>query len=180
MRIMIAGIGLGLAAAGPVQAQAQAQVQDRLVGCLAEVEDAKRLACYDAVVKGLSADARRVSEAREAEAAKAKAAAAAAEARAAAAAAAAAEEARRDTFGKPADSAEEIREVSAGIREILRDASGKPVFILDNDQMWRQADGFSLPSAKVGAKVTVKRGAMGSYRLLAEGSKRSVQVIRMR
>ena len=62
MRIVFAMLGAGLLGAGP----AQAQVQDRMVACSAEVDDAKRLACYDGVVKALSADARRVSDAREA------------------------------------------------------------------------------------------------------------------
>ncbi|TPE58714.1 hypothetical protein FJQ54_16850 [Sandaracinobacter neustonicus] len=175
MRILVAALGAGLLLSAP----AGAQVPDKLIGCSAEPDDAKRLACYDSVVKAISADARRVSEAREAEAAKAKQAAAAAAAAAATAAAVQAEETRKASFGK-ADSAAEVKSVDASISEILRDASGKPVFILDNGQMWRQADGFNLPNAKVGTKVAVKRGAMGSYRLQPENSNRSVQVIRMR
>lgn len=185
MRIMVSALGAapllaGLVLAGPVQAQASDKLPGQLVGCSAQADDAKRLACYDSVVKSLSSEARKVSEAREAETAKAKQAAAAAAAAAAATAAAEAEAARKDSFGKAADSADEVKSVAAAITEILRDASGKPVFILDNGQMWRQADGFTLPNAKVGTKVTVKRGAMGSYRLQPENSNRSVQVIRMR
>jgi hypothetical protein len=33
---------------------------------------------------------------------------------------------------------------------------------------------------KVGSAVTIKRGALGSFRLMPVGSNRSVQVVRMR
>ena len=185
MRIMVSALGAapllaGLLLAVPVQAQASDKLPGQLVGCSAQADDAKRLACYDSVVKSLSAEARKVSEAREVETAKAKQAVAAAAAAAAATAAAEAEAARKDSFGKAADSADDVKSVTAAIAEILRDASGKSIFILDNGQIWRQADGYSLPSARVGGTVMVKRGAMGSYRLQPANSNRSVQVIRMR
>ena len=67
----------------------------------------------------------------------------------------------------------------AGPYDISKVKSAK-VFVLDNGQIWRQADGFRLPNAKVGATVELKRGALGSYRLVPRGSNRWVQVVRMR
>lgn len=166
-------------AALPGAGAAQAQVPDRLIACASTVDDAERLACYDAAVKGLGADARAASEAREKEATAARAAAAAAASAAAARAAAEAEAARKDSFGK-ATAADAVSELTAGISEVLKDASGKAVFVLDNGQIWRQADGFTLPNARVGTQVTVRRGALGSFRLAPANSNRSVQVIRMK
>ena len=177
MRIVVVMLmgSVALASAGV----AQAQTPDRLIACASKVDDAERLACYDSVVKGLGAEARAASEAREQDAKAAKAAAAAAASAAAARAAAEAEAARKDSFGKPA-SQEAVSELTAAITEVLKDASGKAVFVLDNGQIWRQADGFALPNAKVGAQVTIKRGSLGSFRLVPANSNRSVQVIRMR
>jgi regulator of protease activity HflC (stomatin/prohibitin superfamily) len=180
MRIVVAGLvgvaGLTVAGVGP----ARAQVPERLVACASKVADAERLACYDAVVGSMNAEARRASEAREAEAKVAAAAAAAAAATAAEAAAAKAEADRQAGFGKAASAAESVAEIQAAITEVLRDSSGKSVFVLDNGQIWRQADGFNLPGVKVGTSVTVKRGALGSFRLVPASSNRSVLVIRMR
>jgi hypothetical protein len=169
------GVG-GLLFLTGVSPAAAATLEQSLVTCSAKTDEAVRLKCYDDVAKGLSAEARKVAEAREAEAAAAAAAATAA-------AAAKAEAERKAAFGKEgmAGSADggEAQQIEAGITELLRDAAGKTIFVLDNGQMWRQADAFSVP-AKVGNKVIVKRGTFGSYRLLIAGSNRSAQVIRMR
>lgn len=179
MRIVAAMVSgcMMLGATGAAKAQ---QVPERLVACAGKVDDAERLACYDSAVKSMGAEARAASEAREAEAKAAKAAAAAAAASAAAAAAAKADAERKDSFGKAAAPSEVVAEISATITEVLKDASAKSVFVLDNGQIWRQADAFNLPNAKVGSAVTIKRGALGSYRLVPSGSNRSILVIRMK
>jgi hypothetical protein len=175
MRIVVGVVAAGLALA-PATA---AELPPAVLACASEVQDAARLACYDSAVKAASAEARRRVEAREVEGRKAAEAAAAAAAAAAVAAEASAEEARKAAFGKPRDESA-VAGLTAVIQEVLRDATGKAVFVLDNGQIWRQADGFSLPSAKVGVAVELKRGALGSYRLVPANSNRSVQVIRMR
>lgn len=177
MRIVVA-MAMGCMAAMP--AGALAQSTDRLVACAGKVDDAERLACYDSAVKALGAEARAASDVREREAKAAKAAAAAAAAAAATQAAAAAEAERKDSFGKAAAESGTVSELTAAITEVLKDSTGKAVFILDNGQIWRQADGFTLPNAKVGTSVTIKRGALGSFRLVPANSNRSVQVVRMR
>lgn len=182
MRIVVAALlgGAGMALAGAAGAQTPGQLPERLVSCAAKVNDAERLACYDAAVGSMSSEARQASEARVAEAKVAQAAAAAAAASAAQAEAAKAEADRLAGFGKPASAGDTVSEIEAAITEMLRDSTGKSVFILDNGQIWRQADGFRFPAMKVGTAVTVKRGALGSFRLVPADSNRSVQVIRMR
>lgn len=155
-----------------------AQVEQAMVGCSAKVDDAARLKCYDDIAKGLSAEARKVAEAREKEAAAV--AAAAAEA----AAAKAAEESKA-AFGKQGlegfggRDPDRVEQIEASISEVLSDAGGKAIFVLDNGQIWRQVDGFNT-QARVGSKVIVKRGSLGSYRLVVPGSNRYAQVVRMR
>lgn len=171
-----AGLVFGLAGAGP----AAGQVSPALLACVGEVKDSDRLKCYDEAVKGLSAEARTAAAAREKEAAAAAAAATVAAAAASADAARAAEETRKDSFGKAADADERIEQVEASIGEILQDAAKRSIYVLDNGQIWRQADGYGLTTVKAGSSVVIKRGAFGSYRLFPKGSSRYVQVIRMR
>lgn len=159
---------------------ALAQAPDRLIACASKVDDAERLACYDSVVKALNSEARAASEAREAEAKAARAAAEASAAAAAAAAAAQAEADRKASFGKSVDQAAGVTEITATVTELLTDGNRKSVFVLDNGQIWRHADGPALPNIKAGTQVTLKKGALGSFRLVPVGSNRSVQVVRMR
>ena len=150
-----------------VASVAQAQAPRALLDCTGILSDAERLACYDNAVKAFSSEARAVAERREAQSA-----------RLAAAAAAAAVAQKSDSFGRVNEA--RIESIESTLKEVLTDSSGKSVFILENGQIWRQADGFRLPNAKPGAAATVKRGAMGSYRLLIVGSNRTAQVVRMR
>lgn len=159
MHIVVAGL-VGIAGV-MVAGAAGAQVPQQLVACALRVADAERLACYDAVVKSLNTKA-------------------SADASTANAAAARARADRLAGFGKPEPALETLAEIQSTLAEILADSTGRSVFILDNGQMWRQADGFKLRGVKAGTAVTVKRGALGSIRLMPVGSNRSVQVIRMR
>lgn len=146
---------------------AHAQAPRALLDCTSILSDAERLTCYDTAVKAFSADARAIAERREAQSAKL-----------AAAAASAAAVQKSDSFGRVTES--RLDSIESTLKEVLTDGNGKSVFILDNGQIWRQADGFRLPNARIGTSVTLKRGAMGSYRLLIAGSNRTAQVIRMR
>ena len=148
-------------------AAASAQAPRALLDCTSILSDAERLACYDNAVKAFSSEARAVAERREAQSAKL-----------AAAAAAAAAAQRSDSFGRPSE--QRVDRIDSTLKEVLTDNSGKSVFILDNGQIWRQVDGFRLPNARPAAAVSIKRGAMGSYRLMIAGRNRTVQVVRMR
>lgn len=159
--LVLATISLGLAPA------AAAQAPRALLDCTSILADAERLACYDNAVKAFSSEARVVAERREAQAAKLSAAAAAA---------AAAQ--RADSFGRASEA--RVERIDSTLKEMLTDSTGKSVFILENGQIWRQADGFRIPNARPAVAVTIKRGAMGSYRITFAGSNRTAQVVRMR
>lgn len=156
---------LGVASALPTAAAAQAP--KALLDCTAILSDAERLACYDKTVKAFSSEARIVAERREAQAGKL-----------AAAAAVAAAAQKADTFGRASES--RIESVDSTLREMLTDNTGKSVFILENGQIWRQADGFRVPNVRPGTAITIRRGAMGSFRITVAGSNRTAQVVRMR
>ena len=162
--------------------------------CAAIVGDADRLACYDGIAAAMSADAARLvaERARAAEQAQAQAAAAAAQASrdAEAAAAKARETAAVESFGanalpetrKPASvqDAPRLDQLDAVIVEMFSDSSGRLVFVLDNDQMWRQIDGGNLPTLRAGDAVAIKRGAFGSYRMTLVQQRRTISVRRER
>lgn len=178
MQILRAGVFFGVLAGAGV---AGAQAPEGLLRCSALVKDAERLKCYDDAVKGLSADARAVAERREKEAAVAAAAAAAAATRAAQAEAAAKVEKQEQAFGKADAGADErMEELAARLAESFTDSQKRQVFLLDNGQMWRQTEGLPLASTRPGTEVILKRGAMGSHRMVVPGQKRTVKVTRIR
>jgi hypothetical protein len=160
----------------------EAERVEPFVACAATVGDAERLACYDRAVEAVSADGRRIRAEREA-------ASAAAAAAAAATAADAARAAEVSAFGRetmpasarPADGTEAAsRELSATIQELLTGADGKYVFLLENGQMWRQLDGFTLPPIRAGDTVEIRRMLAGRFAMTFPRHKRTVSVRRMR
>jgi hypothetical protein len=180
MRALL-GSGLLLLVAAPAAAQAP----DSLVKCAGIARDAERLACYDAAVAGLSAEARRVSEARAAESSRIAAEEAAAAAAAAARKQEAERQARREAFGgevigKGRVDPEEVVEVETTLSELLTNASGLGVFILGNGQMWRQTDTAPLPRLKAGDAVKLKRASLGGYQLVQLRTGRWVTVRRIK
>lgn len=199
MRIVVAVL-LGSTALS-MGCAAVAQVPDKLVACASKVDNAERLACYDAAVRSLNAEARAASDAREkqakaaeAEAAAAAAARAAAEAESAAAAAtarqaaeaeaaAAAARQREQAFGDAKASAaaeQRLESITSRIQEIFIDARKQPLFLLENGQMWRQTDGMPLVGARTGMDVEIGRGALSSYRMTVPKTKRTISVRRVR
>ena len=76
-------------------------------------------------------------------------------------------------FGKPPAPAPQVEKITATVREILRSARGQAIFVLDNGQTWRQLDGDDAhdmePRPSKTMKVTIERGAFGSYNLLIDG-----------
>ncbi|KAB7644444.1 hypothetical protein [Polymorphobacter fuscus] len=150
-----------LAVSAPAAAQAPA---DLMAGCIGIARDADRLACFDAALAKVSPQARAASEARAVETARLKAAEAAAEA-----------EAKRDSFGAEGVAARgekrfapppgEMQEVETAITEVLTNSSGLGVFLLENGQLWKQADTARLPNVRVGDRVKLTRGPLGGYKL---------------
>ena len=61
---------------------------------------------------------------------------------------------------------EQVEQISAKIVSLRSDALGRLSFVLDNGQVWRMTESagvFDFPSR--GDTVTVRRGAVGGYRL---------------
>jgi hypothetical protein len=90
---------------------------------------------------------------------------------------------RPEQFGKPTPRPEELQSIAATVSEFAKTPRGKALFVLDNGQVWRQldSDGSSVldPPAR-GFKVTIERGAFGSYNLTIEGRSGLVKVARVR
>ncbi len=171
-------------------APAVAQSRADLLACAAIGRDADRLACYDNAMSDASPEAKAAKEARARESARLAAEAAAAAAVAAKAKAEADAIARRDAFGAEgvaSRSAErfkpdpgQVQEVEASITEMLTNRSGLGVFLLDNGQMWKQADTIGLPNIRIGDRVKITRTALGGYNLLFLKQKRDTPVKRIR
>ncbi len=171
MRLMFASLLLIL------PAPALAQMAD-LVKCAAIARDAERLACYDAAVADSSPQARAASEVRAKETAKIVAAEAAAAALA-----------KREAFGAEGVKsrpdrfkldANEVQTVESSVTEMLTNRSGLAVFLLENGQLWRQADTVNLPNVRPGDTVKIDRAALGGYNLTLVKQKRVVLVKRVR
>jgi len=90
---------------------------------------------------------------------------------------------RAEDFGKPPPRPPEVDQVVASVRELSRTGRGRALFVLDNGQTWRQLDGddaqVAEPPAGATLKVTIGRGAFGSYNLSIEGRNGMVRVRRV-
>jgi hypothetical protein len=164
---------------------ALAQSVQPFVDCSAKVDDAERLACYDAAAQAVSVEARRIAATRDQERKAAAEARAIAEEKAAAEAAAAAEQAQANRFGSEGlrvggGGEERLGRLAATVSEVLTDRGGRAILILDNGQMWRQTEGLPLPPVRAKEAVEIRRGAMGSYRATLTRIGRTFSVIRMR
>lgn len=90
---------------------------------------------------------------------------------------------RPEQFGKPQPRPEELQGIEAMATEFARTARGKALFVLDNGQVWRQidSDGAQVTTVPQRAfKVTIERGAFGSYNLTMEGRNGLIKVTRIR
>ncbi len=83
-----------------------------------------------------------------------------------------------------AEEASKQQTLISGLVELSRTRSDKYVFILENGQIWRQAQSDTgklfIPKKLDTVKVVIKRGFLGSHRLMIEGKKRSIKVNRLR
>ena len=177
MRVSI----LAAAIIGATIGTAEAQPADAMLKCVAIADDAQRLACYDAAMASASAEARAAAAERQAAAAEKarRDAEAAAQAKTDKFGAEGVPEEARSPAAKAAD-AERVDKLEATVAEMLRDAVGNAIFILDNGQMWRQTDGLQLPPLRAGEPVRITRGMVGGYRLTLPKRNRAVTVKRMR
>lgn len=124
----------------------------QLSECRAIADDTQRLACFDREVTALEGQiqAKQVAIVDRADVQKT----------------------RRTLFGIPLpsiklfanDDEPQIKEINAMIRSVGRDADGRLQFTLDDGAVWNQTDDLPVYGAvKAGQKVTLKRGAFGSF-----------------
>jgi len=90
---------------------------------------------------------------------------------------------KAEDFGKPPPRPPEVEQVIATVRELSMTGRGRAVFVLDNGQTWRQLEGDDAkvvePPAGAVLKVTIARGAFGSYNLTIEGRNGLIRVRRI-
>ncbi len=90
---------------------------------------------------------------------------------------------RTEDFGKPPPPPK-ITRITATVLELARTARGRAIFILDNDQVWRQLDGDDtdvqdpLPGKPM--KIAIGRALLGTYSLTIEGRKALIKVGRVK
>ena len=90
---------------------------------------------------------------------------------------------KAEDFGRPPPRPPEVDQLTATVRNLTKTARGRAVFVLDNGQTWRQLEGddgtVPDPASGAGLKVTIERGAFGSYNLTIEGYKGVIKVRRL-
>lgn len=64
---------------------------------------------------------------------------------------------------KPEQSEEQLSSVTARISDVSSMRDGLKMFALDNGQTWRQLTASTAPTPKAGDRVSVRRGALGSF-----------------
>jgi hypothetical protein len=70
--------------------------------------------------------------------------------------------------------------LDAKIEVASYNALGNLVALLDNGQTWIQTETITLPRIKTGDEVKIKRGALGSYRMVIVRMNRAIPVKRRR
>jgi hypothetical protein len=170
-RILWIGLAASLASTTLSSARADA-VPDALRACTAELDDARRLACFDRAMAQLG-ETKNVVQPPAVAAAPAQPAVSA-----------------EDRFGragimvqeeldrKLAESTE-LKKLEATVTKITTRALGELVITLDNGQVWLQQTADPHFDVDVQDKITIKPGALGSYLLVAP-SRRSTRVTRLR
>ena len=78
-----------------------------------------------------------------------------------------------------ADEADELL-VRARVTRCEKDARKKYYFVFDNGQVWKQAQSGRVSHRASRPRITIKRGALGSFRLSVEGLNRTVRVERIK
>lgn len=155
--VAAAVIALGIATGITARADAAdrpkpAAAFERVAACRAIAEAEARLACFDREVAAMDTAVRdrQLAIVDQAEVRKT----------------------RRTLFGIPLprialfdDNGEpEIKEITAKIKSARQGGDGKLVFVLEDGAVWAQTDDWPVWAAvKPGQKVTLKRGALGSY-----------------
>lgn len=73
----------------------------------------------------------------------------------------------------------ELREARSAIAQLRRRRDGKAVFTMADGQIWEQIDTTDTSPIQVGRAALIRRAALGSYVLSAEGAPAAVRVRRV-
>ncbi|MEO0499151.1 MAG: hypothetical protein AAF205_01160 [Pseudomonadota bacterium] len=185
-------LGFGVVATG---ASAQ-DAERKIVECAAIVDGTERLACYDDLAAGVSAEARAIAERRRAEeerlAAIAKAeeerqaalAAAEAERQAALAAAEAAREAEmaigaEQVLAGGGRAARDLESATFTVKEIVKQNRRKAQIFFENGQVWQLKEDRPF-RVRPGTELTIERAMMSGYKVSGDGVRRLTRVVRVR
>lgn len=175
-----AALILVLVAAAPLRAADDAALR----ACRGIADDARRLACYDAL-----AGAPDTKPASTPQSPTTSAVAAPAPAAAAATPANPSAPSPEELFGRDAAQSGEIIRQAAGIPQLDRlrtritavaeDPAGKAIVTMANGQVWNQID---RPPARLapGEEIEIRRAAMGSFLLVRDAGGRGIRVRRIR
>jgi hypothetical protein len=154
-------------------ASLSAQAADPLASmreCAKQTDDARRLACYDTVMKADTV----TPQATSAAAAVAAPAAAGAEETFGYRGSVAREDLDREEAAKP-----KLEKLTSQVTAVTMQPHGEFVITLSNEQVWTQKRPDNNVKPKVGDSVTIKPGTFGSFLLVTETG-RSTQVSRVR
>lgn len=151
MRIALLALPF-LVIAAPAMAQDRAKHLERVVDCRKIADANERLACYDKTVAALDeAEAKKEIVVVDKEQVR---------------------EARRSVFGLKLprirlfgddDPANDIDEIETEVASITMQSDGRVFFTVTDGARWRQTDNRTVVAVKAGHKVTLKKGALGSY-----------------
>ncbi|MEA3178999.1 MAG: hypothetical protein QOI59_2522 [Gammaproteobacteria bacterium] len=73
----------------------------------------------------------------------------------------------------------QLKNIDAALKSVSRDANNRQVFVLDNGQVWHQAQRDPAFSAKPGETVHISAGALGSF-FLSTNPHTATRVTRVR
>lgn len=144
----------GAALAKDSQERLHAAVVQEVLNCRAMTDSAARLACYDAAAAKMG-EAEAKGDIVVIDRAQA-------------------QQAHREAFGlhvpslgfvSRALSPEEVDQIQGVIKAARADAYGKWTFVLEDGAIWRQIDGELFRDPKAGSKVTIKKAALGSFKM---------------
>lgn len=157
MRVLLIALPL-LVLAVPAAAQERSKRLDAVVDCRRIADSTERLACYDKTVADLDTaqksrevvvvDREQVTEA------------------------------QRSVFGLKlpkiklfgGDDGNEVNTVESVITAVGRNRDGKLVFTIEDGARWVQTDNYTVIGVRVGTRVTLTRGVLGTFFAKFQGS----------
>ena len=170
---------VGVCLCGHLQSAFAADALARIQACTAEKEDARRLACFDKEVRGLTPGPPHAAAAAGASSLASASAPVAASARAPESQfgmnPALAQQQSKDQGAQPP----KVRKLNGHVAAASQNALGNSIITLDNGEVWKEAEVTSHLPFNPGDPVTIKQGLLGSFWLNTDKVP-SVRVTRVR